>query len=527
LESGRHADGAKALRQALDLAPNAAAVVGAMAQLTTLARTWLMLGQAPIALASLAPLAQSEHAGAAVMALYGQALLAVGCKADAEAAFRAWLQKDPHHKDAALQLAAVLADEGKSAEAETLVRGAIARHGVTVETAFVLGRTLLGLARFDEAEAEFRYVVRSQPNHQMAQANLMELVWMRCGDVHESSRAIDDALLAQPQLGGLRITKSRLLLSARMPREALAELEAGMAIAPRDPALLAAASAVALEFDGSKALDYARRLQEASSPRDRAARIALGKAYLATGRGCDALEIAEAIHLSNPSDGQALALKADALRMLGDGRYCELFDYQNLVHAELIDVPEGWVNREAYVSELVDDLVRLHVLKAHPIGNSLREGSQIPLVPADSSFPSIRAFPRAIDGPVHRYIQKMGRGNDPMRRRNTGRYEINGIWSVRLRPHGFHVNHYHPGGWISSVCYLSLPPAVQRRGEGWLKFGEPAFPTAPALGPEYFLRPAPGLLVLFPSYMWHGTVPFSGGEHDSRMTIAFDAIPGG
>ena len=36
-------------------------------------------------------------------------------------------------------------------------------------------------------------------------------------------------------------------------------------------------------------------------------------------------------------------------------------------------------------------------------------------------------------------------------------------------------------------------------------------------------RFAAGRLVLFPSYMWHGTVPF----HDaaSRTTIAFDAVP--
>ena len=34
---------------------------------------------------------------------------------------------------------------------------------------------------------------------------------------------------------------------------------------------------------------------------------------------------------------------------------------------------------------------------------------------------------------------------------------------------------------------------------------------------------APGRLVLFPSYMWHGTIPF----HDAqpRTTIAFDVVP--
>jgi hypothetical protein len=37
------------------------------------------------------------------------------------------------------------------------------------------------------------------------------------------------------------------------------------------------------------------------------------------------------------------------------------------------------------------------------------------------------------------------------------------------------------------------------------------------------IEPRPGLLVLFPSYMWHGTVPFH--SQQSRTTIAFDAVP--
>ncbi|MBS0430823.1 MAG: hypothetical protein JSS21_00235, partial [Proteobacteria bacterium] len=99
-------------------------------------------------------------------------------------------------------------------------------------------------------------------------------------------------------------------------------------------------------------------------------------------------------------------------------------------------------------------------------------------------------------------------------------------WSVRLRPHGFHVNHYHPEGWVSSACYIQLPGAVNAAGcEGWLKFGEPGFPTNPSLPPEHFIRPDAGLLALFPSYMWHGTVPFPGDPGDTRLTIAFDILP--
>jgi tetratricopeptide (TPR) repeat protein len=525
LQSGRHVDGAKVLSRALDQAPTDAGVMATLAQVITLVQMWLSRGQVQLALGCLAPLVRSRNANGPLLMPYGQALMAMGRKEEAEGVFREWLGKEPQSKDAALRLAALLADSGKSAEAESLIRQAVAGHGATPENIFVLGRALLGLGRFDEAEVAFRHVVRARPDHQTAHANLMELVWMRSGDIREASRALDDALRAQPQLAELRIAKARLLLSARMPGEALAELDAGLVMAPRDPALLTTATMVALDFDGARALGYAQRLGEIS-PQDRTARVAIGNACLAVGDAKTALAIAGALHRSDPCDGQALAMTADAQRLLGDQRYRGLLDYQHLVRAEMIDVPPGWASLDAYLAELVADLERVHVLHAHPVGNSLREGSQIPLVPEDSPFASIRAFPQAIDGSIRRYMQAIGTGNDPMRKRNTGRYRVSGIWSVRLRPHGFHVNHYHPEGWISSACYLHLPRAVERAGgEGWLKFGEPAFPTRPPLEPEYFIRPRPGLLALFPSYLWHGTVPFAGAPGDTRVTIAFDIVP--
>ena len=33
------------------------------------------------------------------------------------------------------------------------------------------------------------------------------------------------------------------------------------------------------------------------------------------------------------------------------------------------------------------------------------------------------------------------------------------------------------------------------------------------------------MLVLFPSYFWHGTVPFVSDQ--PRLTVAFDAVPPG
>jgi len=168
----------------------------------------------------------------------------------------------------------------------------------------------------------------------------------------------------------------------------------------------------------------------------------------------------------------------------------------------------------------------LHISGVHPIGQSLRRGSQVELDFERPTNAALRAFPQAIERPIREYINAIGKGDDPLRRRNLGAFRVRGGWSVRLRPNGFHVNHYHPEGWLSSACYIDLPSRIDRPGgEGWLQFGEPGFPTRPPLPAEYFLRPEPGLLALFPSYMWHGTVPFSGSAEEARLSIAFDVLP--
>ena len=143
-----------------------------------------------------------------------------------------------------------------------------------------------------------------------------------------------------------------------------------------------------------------------------------------------------------------------------------------------------------------------------------------------SQDPAIRAFFQAVAGPIDRRLQALSGGGDPCRSRNTGAATFQGVWSVRLGADlGRHVDHVHPKGWMSSACYIDLPASMTAatEREGWIKFGEPGIRTEPKLAAEHYVRPEPGLLVLFPSYMWHGTLPFTGPG--ARLTIAFDLAP--
>jgi hypothetical protein len=141
--------------------------------------------------------------------------------------------------------------------------------------------------------------------------------------------------------------------------------------------------------------------------------------------------------------------------------------------------------------------------------------------------PEIQALRAAIVGAVEDYCAQLPRP-DPahplLRERRDRRVRFAGSWSVRLRGSGYHANHVHPQGWISSALYIALPaPAAGDTPEaGWLKIGE-APPELRVDSPAVrLIEPKPGRLVLFPSWMWHGTLPLSSGE---RLTVAFDVKP--
>src|SRR5690606_40073879 len=79
----------------------------------------------------------------------------------------------------------------------------------------------------------------------------------------------------------------------------------------------------------------------------------------------------------------------------------------------------------------------------------------------------------------------------------------------------------------SSAFYVALPDCVlaadQQSRAGWIQFGQPLEELGLDLPPRRVIQPRPGFLALFPSYTWHGTLPFD--DRHSRLTIAFDMQP--
>jgi tetratricopeptide (TPR) repeat protein len=419
-------------------------------------------------------------------------------------------------------VAARLGDMGRVVEAEAAVHRVFSLGGDAPETWLVLARALQGQDRYDEAEVAFREVLARRPDSLDALVDLSQLIWMRTGDGDKARAPLDAAIDAFPDRADLHIVRARLNKFAGVAPQQIHHDLTSAPIAATGALELAAAHA-ALSFDLDRALKHARAAI-ARAPADPAAIQQLVEIHLARDEPAAALALLQPILEQRPTDQQALALRNTAWRLAGDPRALGPDDYPAVIAGYQIDTPQGWDTLEAYLADLAAALSGLHGLTTHPVGQSLRHGTQTSANLRHSDDLVIRAFFTAIDGPVRRHMAMLGQGSDPLRSRNTGDYRIAGCWSVRLHPGGYHTPHFHSKGWLSSACHIVLPSVVETEGkEGWLAFGAPAFEGVRPLPPEHYEKPSPGRLVLFPSYMWHGTVPFSGTE--PRLTIAFDVVP--
>ena len=238
---------------------------------------------------------------------------------------------------------------------------------------------------------------------------------------------------------------------------------------------------------------------------------------------------AELLDIS-PYDQLAWAYRGTAWQLLSDPREAWLMDYERMVRPVVVPTPGGYKDSVDFFQEVKVCLETLHRTKAHPIEQSLRGGTQTNGHLFRLKHPVLRVLEQQIRLAVSSVVADFP--EDPLhpfwgRRKfkNSGDgVTFSGAWSVRLRSEGYHTNHIHPEGWISSALYIALPDEIGRGDEhtGHIQFG---VPLGMELPPRRIVRPQVGTLVLFPSYMWHGTVPFA--SQQPRITVAFDLVPEG
>jgi tetratricopeptide (TPR) repeat protein len=487
-----------------------------------------------------------------------------GQMAEAEKNVRRALQIQPNLAIAKLTLGGLLTDQGKTREAETLLRQALAtgssdpRHiaalehnlGVTLsrenrfEEALKLfdsaqakapemsyvdynrGNALQGLGELEAAVVSYRRAIARNPLDMNAHNDLNSLLY-RLNRDDDVLRSYDEAFALYPAAGGLPLAKGNFLFSREDYDRAREQYEISATVLPD----------LAKPHDGL-ALVHARKGDFEAAIREHEIAVArepgngdfwrnFGETLSRAGDARTALARFEKALEINPHDQAALAFSSVAMRQLGDTRDEILNDYENFVQVFEIEPPEGYGDIESFNRDLNHFLDPFHGDKREAIDQSIRGGTQtIYNLFGRKELDLIERLRVRIDQTVAAYIARLRDGAEhPLLRRRSRDFMYSGSWSSRLRDCGFHGNHFHHKGWISSAYYVEVPDAVEdeQAREGWLKFGEPYFDAGIKDPVRRVVQPKVGRLVLFPSYMWHGTVPFHSGQ--TRTSVAFDVVP--
>lgn len=226
------------------------------------------------------------------------------------------------------------------------------------------------------------------------------------------------------------------------------------------------------------------------------------------------------------------------LDLVDKGWGADAWPFISIAWRKMNDSRWGWLEgdhefaRQFDIDEMQDEIATLavrlremHKYEVHPFAQSMRGGTQTDGALFSKQIPEIQSLVGHLRRTVETYVSELPAKDEthPLLRMNRESFRFTGSWSVRLTNAGFHVNHIHNQGNISSAFYVTVPEDIGNGNDdnvdGWLAVGEPATELKTGLKPIHLFEPKPGRLVLFPSTMWHGTRPFGEGE---RLSCAFD-----
>jgi len=367
-----------------------------------------------------------------------------------------------------------------------------------------------------EAEALLEEAVARRPDWLQAQWSLAEIRWTG-GDRQGFARGYAQACAQLPLSLALRMGWFQLLALTRDWPAARAIIDEGERIHGPKRSFVVARTFIAAE---SGAVAEAEALFEQTRGWDDEVRgLAWIRHCLRQRRAAEAEP--EALRLAGTrSARQAWPYLSLIWRLTGNPRAQWLDGDPPGVRAFDVDLGPG------HIDELAGLLRSLHTARSPYLEQSVRGGTQTERPLFFRTEPIVQLVRARILDSVREYIAGLPPREEghPLLGPPRSHLLFSGSWSVRLSGQGYNVAHTHPLGWISSAFYVSLPGTQQMGAPpaGRIRFGK----APPELGldlPHYAeVEPRVGRLALFPSTMWHETVPFADGE---RLVLAFDVRP--
>lgn len=431
-----------------------------------------------------------------------------------------------------IEQAAALFGAGRSREALEILQDVTSAAPGMMRAQTLSARCWLALGHRDKALEHLGIAAMTAeraPDPAAVIANLTQF-HVLAGDHEGALRLIERAISMRPGDMNLRLRHANLLCGAERWRDALVIFEAAVKKLP-DNASLLKSTGIAAQMSGqlTRASElYIRALAQGTVDRDVYSNLIA--ALIELGRIDEAHRHASAWLSAMPADIEAMAFLALLEVECGnDSEVSRWFDFARFVKGHTVTPPEAYDGLDEF-NRALESVVLGH--------------DRLEMPPEDHPtwhHPKLRIGPdinNAEGGPVKELEALMRRavdeyfataGNDdghPFLSQKPDDYDIY-AWSAVLDGEGNQKPHIHMSGYLSGCYYVTIPDEVSGSGAdnaGAFEMGRPPEELPfKADFPVETVKPSEGLMLLFPAFMYHGTVPFK--SDSKRICVAFDVIP--
>ncbi len=394
---------------------------------------------------------------------------------------------------------------------------------IDAEAYLLAGNTYYDAGHIGKAISHYEKAVLTKRHYIDAHDTLNKALWEH-GEHTNFLKSFDVAIKKLPSLLDLRLRQVYFRILAGKLDDAAKQLEDCLSAFGPNARIYAELAGVKKQLDKNfDALPLYAKAYELNA-KDVGMLKAYGRTLIGAEQYGRAAEILTECKAIGDFDQECLAFLAAANTHVNAGAAERVNDYDELVQIFELDPPAGHNTLADFNAALLRALQPHHLSEAAPIDQTLVLGTQTHGMLFNKADAEIKQLETQLRGCIAQYIQHLQKvGPNEIKDRISESFDFSGAWSVQLSDGGYHRDHVHSAGWISSVYYVEVPADLDEGAhEGWLKFGDAHFDPKNT-GPHRFVKPVPGRLVLFPSYMLHGTVPIEAGKR--RTTVAFDVVP--